>query len=199
VGADEEKASELADSIRQAMMNEEGPRPFGGLLDDAPVGVGVEHVVSIALEACGSLYAAQQTLAIAFSTVDELLERMGIQPGADCGMAYRLRVELGELRSGFLEGSSEGAATAMRVRTAVDRAKRVRGRNVSDDGDWLRISDAARILHKSRGTISRWADADRIHDNGRKGRDRRVSRGDVLRIQREARHDDDGGYSMGVR
>lgn len=180
-------------------MNDEGPRPFGGFLNGAPVGVGVEYVVSVALEACGSLYAAQQTLAIAFSTVDELLERMGIQPGADCGMAHRLRVELGELRNGFLEGSSEGKVTTMRVRTAVDRAKRIRGRNASDDGGWLRIADAARILHKSRGTISRWADADRIHDNGQSGRNRRVSRSDVLRLQRQARQDDDGGYSMGVR
>ncbi len=46
----------------------------------------------------------------------------------------------------------------------------------------LRITDAAQILHKHRGTVKRWADRGILRDNGKKGSDRRVVREDVLRL-----------------
>lgn len=65
--------------------------------------------------------------------------------------------------------------------------------------EWIRIADAARILTKNPGVISRWASEGKIRDNGKTHGDRRVNRADILRIQREAKSNDDGGYSHGMR
>lgn len=55
---------------------------------------------------------------------------------------------------------------------------------------WIRITDAAIILGVAKGTISRWADDGIILDNGKKKRERRVSKLSVLSLKHKREHED---------
>jgi len=45
---------------------------------------------------------------------------------------------------------------------------------------WIKVTEAARLLKVDKGTISRWADEDNIKDNEKKGKKRRVLKSSVL-------------------
>ena len=72
-------------------------------------------------------------------------------------------------------------------KTAVrDQTSEISG---TDEG-WITVSEAARLLKKSRGTISHWADIGKVRDNGKKKYQRRILKADVLLIKQEIEDND---------
>ncbi len=99
-------------------------------------------------------------------------------------MAY-LDEGLGELadlvESGCLTGTGDktgksGDACCRSQRKIVDIPP-------SDDEQWVRITEAAKMIGKHRGTISHWAETGKIRDNGKKGHLRRVLKTDILLVK----------------
>jgi len=60
----------------------------------------------------------------------------------------------------------------------------------SVEDEWIRITDAAKILGVAKGTISRWANKGKIRDNGKKERERRVSKLSVLSLKHKRERED---------
>jgi len=58
------------------------------------------------------------------------------------------------------------------------------------EDELIRITDAARILGFTKGTISRWADKGKIRDNGKKKKERRVSKLSVLSLKHKLESED---------
>ena len=60
----------------------------------------------------------------------------------------------------------------------------------SVEDEWIRITDAARIVGVAKGMISRWADKGKICDNGKKKKERRVSKLSVLSLKHKREHEE---------
>lgn len=56
--------------------------------------------------------------------------------------------------------------------------------------EWLKLVEAAKLLHVDKGTVSRWADEGKIQDNGQKGKTRRVSKISVLLLKDKRERED---------
>ena len=48
----------------------------------------------------------------------------------------------------------------------------------------MRLADAAIVLKRNRGTITRWANEGKLVDNGKRGKERRVNRSSVMDLKR---------------
>lgn len=60
----------------------------------------------------------------------------------------------------------------------------------SVEDEWIRITDAAKIFGVTKGTISRWANKGKIRDNGKKEKERRVSKLSVLSLKHKRERED---------
>ena len=60
----------------------------------------------------------------------------------------------------------------------------------ADDGQWITVTAAAKLLNKSPGTISNWATIGKVRDNGKKYHQRRILKADVLLIKQEIEDND---------
>ena len=58
------------------------------------------------------------------------------------------------------------------------------------DGHWITMSEAADLVAKHPATIGRWVQNGTVRDNGKKGRDRRVAKADILLIKQTAEEND---------
>lgn len=55
---------------------------------------------------------------------------------------------------------------------------------------WITITEAAKILGVNKGNASRWANEDKIKDNGKRGRERRISKVSVLLLKDKRERED---------
>ena len=58
------------------------------------------------------------------------------------------------------------------------------------DGQWITMTEAADLVAKHPATIGRWVQNGKVRDNGKKGRQRRVAKTDILLIKQAAEETD---------
>lgn len=68
---------------------------------------------------------------------------------------------------------------------AIERGENDREVSLSPGDKWMTGSEAAQLIGRHRGVISRWASQGKIVDNGLRGRERRVLRSSVLLLNQD--------------
>jgi excisionase family DNA binding protein len=56
--------------------------------------------------------------------------------------------------------------------------------------DWITVTEAASLLGKHHGTVSRWATAGKLKSNKKKGKDRRILKSSVLLLKNKRECED---------
>jgi hypothetical protein len=87
------------------------------------------------------------------------------------------------------------AQTKRNIAQAVGEEQAETGQEAEPTGEppkdeWLKLVEAAKLLHVDKGTVSRWADEGKIQDNGQKRKARRVSKISVLLLKDKRERED---------
>ena len=93
----------------------------------------------------------------------------------------------------MLEGSQRPGELNPQERGAVS------GLEKTTDGPWMTFAETAKLLGRSKSTVSKWAKKGRFSDNGLKGQKRRLSKASVLLVKREIEEKDDKDDDDDVR
>lgn len=124
-----------------------------------------------------------------YKSVEELEEVISWwqQQAAFTGIDPNKILEAGELVQTEFEPIIRGKLQLLSLQAAcIEAAKPAKDPNkgtVPSDQE-MRLADAAIVLKRNRGTITRWANEGKLVDNGKRGKERRVNRSSVMDLKR---------------
>ena len=88
----------------------------------------------------------------------------------------------------IVQGSQRPGVLNPQERAAVSDLEK--NEEVPTNGPWMTFRETAKLLGRSKSTVSKWANKGRFSDNGLKGQKRRLSKASVLLIKREIEKED---------